>query len=1664
MPGVKGTFEVDNRASAPLREMRADAASTKQAFRDLGQELDRVGANTSNLDRYKRAISDMGDTGVRSLGELSNSWDRTAASTDKSIEAMKGGMDSLQVKMKEVSDTRMTPTVDLRGLDETLAKLELLEAKLKEVNRQSARPSVGARSGFGGFGSGGSSTASAAAFVGPISSAASDAEGLGSAIPSLAIKAAAALPVIESLVGATTALVSSMSGAAVGAGAVGLAGGGALAVGLSSIMAVAKPALTSIENVFKAETSLLSARQQSSMPGMQQTQQLRQVIQAENQLQQAQVQSRQAQLALTEARRQARNSLVNLGTAAQSAALGEKQAALTLAQSQRSLYEAQTSPTSTPLQIQQAELAVQQARLGITTSKQQDKEAVEALRIGRAQGVNNNPQVVSAQNSAQQATLAIRNARWAEEEARKSASGGGSSVEQARLAYQQALAHAPAGTKELIEAGRDFIKEWKGATAGASHDFVAILSGTVGTARAMLPTLSGASNRDMHALRGAGEDFDSWLRSPANQAFITTGSKMFAENLGNGEQAVTHIFTTLENITEAARPFLHEATTDFDHWTGSWAKGTDNISKTRAEIGHMVDDARAWTRMWEEGWRLLDDIMHAGRASDQGNNMLEDFTKTMDRWDEWVKENPEKVRSFFRQTVEGAEALGHAIGGIAHSLTELATQLQPLMRGGLGLLGALNSTGLTSSVGGLGGLYGLYRGARMGLSGAGGGGGRIGGGAGVMAMAGGGSAAAGRMVMTPGGALARGPVGQWLAAPSYSMIPGAGGVRQVPQEEALLFGMLGGKMGGAAVSAEGLATPEAFTAKYGSIEGARYAMPEGLSATKGMAGLAARIEASGMGSVLKGGLGAAASKVGRVAGAGARIAAPYLALNDVLSIAGGQNPFKGSSPVSGVLGGAAQGAVMGAGLGSVVPVLGTGVGAVLGGAAGTIAGVASNAGALHRDIFGASSSEKAVEGYEALAKQIQAVGGRLNELNPKQLEKLNTEATKLQKQGSPALKGVSLELQEIIGATNKSAQASSRWSHEYSGSVQAMASASHRSLGEVADVANTTAEGIKQELGGGSAKAKEMLARNFGAAAEIVDQRMTETGQFTREGVAIVNRELDRALGEYGLHVPKGVSTTQKEEVLKARGSGDKTAGFGAGGAVQDLTPAALAKQEGRATGGRLPGMGSYDTVRMGDGGYGAPGELVVNRHTEMAANMGLARAGMPSLGAMVGMQTIPHSTPMRATGGRLSHYDRLVEAANMVSARNFPYRWGGGHEQPAHLEPFDCSGSVSYAVQHAGYNVPTTVAQNIGSWGFPAGEGQATIFYKGGPEAHTFMRIGGKYWGTSGFARPGGGAGWFDQTPASGYLSGFNKVHLPGLGSDSVSIMGGPGSINLNAPSISGVGVPGAFANAGVAAYATGLSGKLNEALAASSTAAKGGVTGGSAGTGDPLLDSLLPSAGGQRVGASYYGGPSDPSSGVTGYRGDNLMQHPDSYAELNMGHALGGLPYLTPLRVSYGGKSAILKKRDIGAGGGPVDGVPRAIDLWYEAADALGLESAGLGVVDVQRMATGGRLGGVPYIGGFARGGSFRTRPGKPVSFVAGEGAHTEDVQITPRSHSATATGDAGLPTIHVEINVGDVTCADAADFKRLLGEASDEAARKLLAAFRRRADRKVAGTVAD
>ena len=121
--------------------------------------------------------------------------------------------------------------------------------------------------------------------------------------------------------------------------------------------------------------------------------------------------------------------------------------------------------------------------------------------------------------------------------------------------------------------------------------------------------------------------------------------------------------------------------------------------------------------------------------------------------------------------------------------------------------------------------------------------------------------------------------------------------------------------------------------------------------------------------------------------------------------------------------------------------------------------------------------------------------------------------------------------------------------------------------------------------------------------------------------------------------------------------------------------------------------------------------------------------------------------------------------------------------------------------------------------------------------------------------------------------------------------------------------------------------------------------------------------------LGATEYGGPGDPSSGSYGSipnPGQSyLPAHPDSFAELSVlssnpatrgsftfadANALSSLPYLTALRVAHAGREQLLYKRDVGYGQGPgqfiANGEPYRLDVWWQAARALGIAKSAVNV----------------------------------------------------------------------------------------------------------------------
>lgn len=473
---------------------------------------------------------------------------------------------------------------------------------------------------------------------------------------------------------------------------------------------------------------------------------------------------------------------------------------------------------------------------------------------------------------------------------------------------------------------------------------------------------------------------------------------------------------------------------------------------------------------------------------------------------------------------------------------------------------------------------------------------------------------------------------------------------------------------------------------------------------------------------------------------------------------------------------------------------------------------------------------------------------------------------------------------------------------------------------------------------------------------------------------------------------------------------------------------------KGFAGGGRIPGHGRSDTVAVAPGAMAAPGELIVNRHTESKADKVLRMAGT-SLAGLVAGETKRHSdilpdTSMFALGGRLS---AAISEANRISGLRSKYQFGGGHSTPAPgTPPWDCSSSTSRVLQAAGYNIPTMVASQYMKWGKP-GPGPIGIAANPG---HVYMMLNGRAWGTS-YGNPGGGPGWIR---GGGWRPGFVQRHAPNAGGGGArggntmgQGMGGTLPLQGLLPYADlfggGSGFPLAASLRTGHIVAAGLQGKINTAIRKRNARAGGTRTAGGGGMvsggGTPSQNEILARS---MMMAAGWPAAQWPSL-------KNLWTRESSFRTDATGSA-------TPLGHAYGIPQS-LPGNKMATAGADWKTNPRTQIKWglgyirqrYGSPSAAWAHSEAM---NPHWYARGGRT---PDWGGWHAGGLDRTFD-RPTMIGVGEKGQ-ERVTVTP-SRAGGGHGNITVGDIHVTIAGG--TNASAADIRREMDHWAEDFARLL------------------
>lgn len=1227
---VRGTFDLNSSpARSEMRSMRRDAQLTDQSFERLGRTMDKVGRQTRNIREYRREVRGLGREVQATATRVGRGWDVMERKVLRSTAAQVAAVRELRHEVRALGRERATPSVDLDGIAKAIAQVEILERKLRALDRRRANPRVGGVAGLGGGGlaggggGGGRGGVLRSLSLGPLNISP---RGLGGLT-------ALGLPAVRALTGAVVALAGSLGSAALGFGALGTAAAGAAATGLGSIAAIAVPATARIKEVYQAQTQFTQAQQASATVANAHRTAVEQDRSAHEALTQAQRQARYAQEALTQARRDARRELVDLSLAADRSRLSERRAAIELRRARSEARRVEFDPTATARERQEAVLDVQEARLGVRESRVQRRRSVTDEARAQRKGVDQMPQVVQARRSLAESRRAAADARRQVRQAADEMSQGATGIANAKAKLDEAFARAPQGTRQLITDIRELRRLWGANDPGtapggtdprvrrAQSTFVGFLGDQVGTLKRMTPTLGAAGLRSTRVLRREGQGFDRFLEGDRTKAFIRTSSAMFDENARQWRLTTQHVTETLMNITRASRPFLREASDFMEDWTGGWAESSRDQDEMRRRIGRMVDQLRSWVRLARAGGRLTRDLLGAGAP--EGQTAVDALTQQLNTWDRWVQRNPRQVRDFFRRTVNSTVEMARALARVAKLLSRIGELLTPLLDRFSELVSLVAGLGVPGAPGVIGALVGGWRGGR----------GRARGG-------------------TP--------------AASASMPAAAGGYAPFAAGGAAVGGARGAGFRGRLANSR-LMYGIGRESNLSRLGAARAGLGEFFAGGGGVAGGALRGAARGA-LPLTLGLGALdfASFDG---GLGAR----SLAAANTLSFGLIDRPQTRAQQKE-----AAQS--------SVSP---------------DVQAVLRGRGPLGRFTAlpgGNSPIEREQRLQTFLRREIRTAPGHDEIVTPAGRTLKGDTAVKeyvnLLKDELDARKG-NVRAMRREGAARRD-EASRRRAYRVGGDIGKAFNIRSRNVGPEQAMEASVGEALKTLRGMRPAGAKILGENTLAWAREQARANPALLGQvhrlereikrsFSRTGqhVAIVNGRILTGSRKEWDDISTAISSRAEEArqeasdsftALQRQAVGSLTSmGFNRGQArriVQDMehggkrgrqakhytqnaaqargpgprTPQGLnAPGRYRALGGkayRLPGRGLHDTVQMADGGLGAPGEMVIARHTEQRLNRKLLNSREPTtVGREVGRETREHSKPFRAEprapGGR---------------------------------------------------------------------------------------------------------------------------------------------------------------------------------------------------------------------------------------------------------------------------------------------------------------------------------------------------------------------------------------------------------------------------------------------
>lgn len=601
---VTGAFVLLDRASGPLKRIERQALKTQAAVESVGAALDKSGGGSSG----SKAL----ETHERSLRNVERQAKLTSQSHSK-----------LSNDMSRAGSSSQDLTGKLGRLSGALGGLGRMLMVLK--------------------------------FAGMIAGVAVLAQGIGTLVGGLF----SLLPALAQAANAIAALPGLLASAVQGFLTLKFATGG-------------------ISDALKAGITMQKQAGQTAIQmGDQHRQAANAIVQAQHGIIMSDRASTDAQKGLTLARREARRELVDMKLAAEGAALGQKRAALSLRQARLSLARGSVSGTTTEMDMADLRLGVQEAQLNLKDSRIKAGRSKADSRRTQQLGVRGNPGMIQARRASAdaaygqtQATLALADAQRQANRLQRQGSANA-------IAYNQAL-------KQLGPSGQKFVRQLVGMRKG----FVA-MRGRVG--EQLFPQLSrGLTNLKKLApvveqtmKRTAKVTGDEAER--ASKRMTTSGRIGDMALLGEHQATLWQkMLRGIQNLGQgfidlmvAARPFTTWLANTVLGWTKLWMI-TQRHNRVTGETANRLIRTRVvlerFGRILKNLWGTFKGLLAA--ATPLGDRLWKGAEKATKGWDDYVNSvsGSRKIQVWFNKLYEPLHALGQLTKDLLKAWARLTVQ------------------------------------------------------------------------------------------------------------------------------------------------------------------------------------------------------------------------------------------------------------------------------------------------------------------------------------------------------------------------------------------------------------------------------------------------------------------------------------------------------------------------------------------------------------------------------------------------------------------------------------------------------------------------------------------------------------------------------------------------------------------------------------------------------------------------------------------------------------------------------------------------------------------------------------------------------------------------------------------------------------------------------